>query len=383
MESGGDVVRVMTVHGAKGLEAPIVILPDTISGGRQGGMLIPAEAGRVAGTGAGGNLPELTLWPGAKAQDDRVARAARAAADARERAERRRLLYVALTRAEDWLILCGANQKRRPQDSWYDMLEAGMARCPGVRRLPSPAGAGEMLRFETGTPPALPVPGAEAPAPVAVAPPPLPAWLGPAPREARPLRPSPSSLAPAVPHGGAGVGREAALRFGLAVHLLLERLADGPAATRPALADRLLADGFADLPPELRAQAMAEAERVLAMPEAAALFGPGTLAEVGVVMPGPEGTRMTGRIDRLVVHPAEVLIVDIKTDRVPPAGPEAVPAGYVAQLGAYRAAIAAAWPDRAVSTALLWTARPMLMPINHQLTVDAFHASLAGYAPVC
>ena len=236
-----------------------------------------------------------------------------------------------------------------------------------------------MQRFEAGT---APVPVREAAAPAQMALPLLPAWLGPAPREARPLRLSPSGLAPAEPRGGAGMGREVALRFGLAVHLLLERLADRPAEARPALADRLLTDGFADLSPELRAQAMAEAERVLAMPEAATIFGPGTLAEVGVVMPGPEGTRMTGRVDRLVIGPAEVLIVDIKTDRVPPPGPEAVPAGYLAQLGAYRTAIAAAWPDRAVAAALLWTARPQLMRINRQLTADAFHASLTACAPV-
>ena len=382
MESGGDLVRVMTVHGAKGLEAPIVILPDTVSGGRQRSMLIPTAAATGAGTStasmAGGNLPDLTLWPGAKAEDDAVASAARAAAEARDRAERRRLLYVALTRAEDWLILCGANQRRASQDSWYAMLAAGMALCPGVRRLPSPTGTGEMLRFETGTPPASLV---DTPLPVAAAPPALPPWLGPAPREARPRRFSPSSLAPAQPHGGAGMGREAALGFGRAVHLLLERLACRPAALRIALADRLLADGFGDLSPEQRALARDEAERVLAMPEAVAVFGPGALAEVGVVMPGPDGTRMTGRIDRLVIGPAEVLIVDIKTDRVPPAGPEAVPAGYLAQLGAYEAGIAAAWPDRAIATALLWTAGPELMRINPQLTQSAFRASLDGCAP--
>ncbi len=364
MESGGDLVRVMTVHGAKGLEAPIVILPDTVSGGRQGNVLIPAAAT--------GNQPDLTLWPGKKTQDDRVARAGRDAAAARDAAERKRLLYVALTRAEDWLILCGANQKQKrgSSDSWYGMLADGMERCRVVERLPSPTGDGEMRRFETGTPPEPPgaapaggAPAGGAPVPGAGAPP-LPAWLGRAPREARPARLSPSGLVPVEPHGGAGVGREAALRFGRAVHLLLERLADRPAALRAGLAERLLADGFGDLAAAQRQLAWDEAARVLAMPEAAALFKPGTLAEVGVVIAGPGGTRMTGRIDRLAVGTTEVLIVDIKTDRMPPAAPEAVPAGYLAQLGAYRSAIAAAWPGRSIATALLWTARPELMRVN-------------------
>jgi ATP-dependent helicase/nuclease subunit A len=117
------------------------------------------------------------------------------------------------------------------------------------------------------------------------------------------------------------------------------------------------------------------------MPEAAVLFAPDTLAEVGVVIPGPGGTRMTGRIDRLVVGAGEVLVVDIKTDRVPADDPGSVPAGYLAQLGAYQAAIAAAWPDRPVAGALLWTARPALMRINPELTASAFRASLGNYAP--
>jgi ATP-dependent helicase/nuclease subunit A len=370
MEGGGDLVRVMTVHGAKGLEAPIVILPDTVSAARRGGPLLP--------TAPGGNKPELTLWPGAKADDDPVAGAARQAAEAREKAERKRLLYVALTRAEDWLILCGAGQKRRPADCWYDMLEAGMARCPGVTRHPSPTGAGELQRFESGL---APVPAVEAvPMPVAALPP-LPSWLGPAPAEARRPRWSPSALTPSEPHGGAGMGRDTALGFGRAVHLLLERLADQPPASRPMLAGRLLSAGFAELGGAERRLALAEAERVLAMPEAAALFGPQALAEVAVVTPGPAGTRMTGRIDRLVLGADEALIVDIKTDRVPAASPEAVPAGYLAQLGAYAAAISAAWPGRAVATALLWTARPVLMRINPRLTQTAFRASLSAYAP--
>ncbi len=371
MEGGGDLVRVMTVHGAKGLEAPIVIVPDTVSAGRRGGPLVA--------TAAGGNLPELTLWPGAKADDDLVAGAARQAAEARERAERKRLLYVALTRAEDWLILCGAGQKRQHQEGWYDLLEAGMARCPGVTRLPSPTGAGEMLRFESGTPP---VPLADIPELAATGPIALPAWLGPAPREARPPRLSPSALAPSEPHGGAGIGREAALALGRAVHLLLERLADRPAAARATLADRLLASGFADLTQDQRRLAIAEAERVLALPEAAAIFGPQALAEVAVVMPGPGGTRMTGRIDRLVAGEEEALIVDIKTDRVPPARPDAVPMAYLAQLGAYAAAIAAAYPRRAIGTALLWTAGPSVMRINPELTQSAFHDSLSACPPL-
>ena len=368
MESGSDIVRVMTVHGAKGLEAPVVILPDTISGGspNRGPMLLPASAR--------GNAPGLTLWLGAKGDDDPVSAAARAEAEARERAERRRLLYVALTRAEDWLILCGAGLRSKPQDTWYGMLAAGMAALPGVERLPSPTGVGEMLRYETGP---VPVAQADAPAPMTGPAPELPRWLSPAPAEARRPRASPSALAPSESHGGAGIGRELALAIGNAVHLLLERLPAYPAERHEALAARLLARGVPKLAEEHRRAAWDEAARVLASREAATVFGPDSLAEVAAAMPGPGGLRMTGRIDRLVVGPDEILIVDFKTDRAPPATASEVPRGYLAQLGAYRAAVSAAFPGRPVAAALLWTAGPRLMRLDHRLIELAFREGMA------
>jgi ATP-dependent helicase/nuclease subunit A len=180
-----------------------------------------------------------------------------------------------------------------------------------------------------------------------------------------------------VPHGGAGVGRELALAIGSAVHLLLERLPAYPAERHEALAARLLAHGFPGLADEHRRAAWNEAARVLAMPEAASVFGPGSLAEVAAAMPGPGGLRMTGRLDRLVVGPDEVVIVDFKTDRAPPPSAAEVPRGYLAQLGAYRAAVSAAFPGRPVTAALLWTAGPRLMRLDHRLIELAFRDSMA------
>ncbi len=366
----GDHVRVMTVHGAKGLEAPVVILPDTISGGRPGGgpMLFPAVAG--------GNLPALTLWAGAKAEDDRITAAARADAETRDKAERKRLLYVALTRAEDWLILCGAALRTKPKGTWYEMLAEGMDVVEATK-LPSPTGAGEMRRFETGP---LPQPvgvSAQAAAPAESA---LPAWLAAAPREPRRPGHSPSSLALAEEslHGGAGVGRALALRLGSAVHRLLERLPDHPEGRREALAGRLLTHEFADLDGEHRRAAWAEAAAVMAMAEAESVFGGESLAEVAAAIPGPGGIRMTGRIDRLVVAAEEVLIVDFKTDRVPPASAADVSHGYLAQLGAYRAAMRTAFPGRSVGAALLWTTGPALMRLDPAALDGAYGESLVA-----
>ena len=373
MEGGADMVRVMTVHGAKGLEAPVVILPDTISGGRPRGgpLLLPAPAGD--------NRPELMLWLGAKGDDDPLAAAARAEAEAREKAERKRLLYVALTRAEDWLILCGAGLRRQPADTWHAMLSAGMERLPGISTLPSPTGEGDMLRFETGTPPVPEAMDAGGVTPPVME---LPAWLAPAPVEIRRQRQSPSALAEDEARGGAGLGRELALAIGSAVHLLLEHLPEHPAGAHEALGNKLLAHHFPLLAETHRRMAMEEATSVLAMEEAALIFGPDSLAEATATMGGPDGRRMIGRIDRLVIGADRVLIVDFKTDRAPPEAPEQVSAGYLAQLGAYRAAIAAAFPGRRIETALLWTARCELMKIDSKLVERNFQKVL-GHVSDC
>lgn len=373
MESGADMVRVMTVHGAKGLEAPVVILPDMISGGRprSGPLLLPAP-GRD-------NAPELMLWLGAKGDDDTLAAAARAEAEALDAAERKRLLYVALTRAEDWLILCGAGLRRTPPDTWYAMCQAGMEVLPGIKSLPSPTGEGEMLRFETGTPPM-----SEATAEAAIAAPQIrmPAWLSPAPAEARRQRLSPSALGDGLAEGGAGIGRETALAIGSAVHLLLEYLPDHKAEDREALAARLLDHEFPALAEIHRQAVWEEAEAVMAMPEAGLIFGADTLAEAASTMPGPDGRRMIGRIDRLVIGPDRVLIIDFKTDRAPPEAPDQVSNTYLAQLGAYREAIASAFPEHRVEAALLWTARRELMRIDTQRIAEAYHAAL-GHVSDC
>jgi ATP-dependent helicase/nuclease subunit A len=146
---------------------------------------------------------------------------------------------------------------------------------------------------------------------------------------------------------------------------VLERLADAPGDGRAARAERLLAAEMPGLGPEGRAAAIAEAERVLTAPFAAAVFGPASLAEVAVAIPAPgEGEPpMLGRIDRLVLAPGRADIVDIKTDAAPPAGPGDVPAPYLAQLAAYSRAVAALYPGRAVRAQLLWTAGPALMTL--------------------
>ncbi len=369
MERGAGEIRVMTVHGAKGLEAPVVILPDT--------MAKPGGGGRpkLFPVGSTANQPPLMLWAAAKAEDDPLTRAARSKAEARDAAERKRLLYVALTRAEDWLILCGAGQESTKPGSWYEALQNGMAALGGGAEIPGPDGlAGPVLRRDDNPVPKTEL-GRDAPETeeraIATPRPATPHWLTGAPHEERAKRISPSGFGEHVEEGGAGPGRAMALTRGSAVHLLLEKLAGRSTHDREALAGRLLAREFSELPAEIASGVVAEALAVLDAPFAGEVFGMDSLAEAGMALNVPMLTpnRMLGRIDRLIIGPERVLVVDFKTDARPPASAKETPPGYLAQLACYRIALAALYPDHVVDTAILWTAGPALMPLDRE-TLD-------------
>ena len=343
MEKGTGEVRVMTVHGAKGLEAPIVILPDTMAkpgAGNRGPLLLPAAGA--------GNAGDLMLWAGPRDQDDAVTADARAAHEQRQRDERRRLLYVALTRAEDWLILAGAGASKNVGGTWYEMLSAAMERVPS-RELPGPAGLAQ--RFETG-PPGVGEPQQDkAQAPRGLVD--RPDWLAPAALEISPRGTAPSAHQ-SIPTGGAGMGREQALRYGTAVHTLLEH------GLREAAATRMLAQTFPDLS-VMHAQILSEIAEVHAMPEAAVLFGEGAIAETSLAIPGPYGVPVIGRADRIASVDGAIWVVDFKTDRNAAESIEDIPRGYVEQIEAYASALRATWPTIPVRAGIFWTSQPRLM----------------------
>ena len=352
-----DEVRVLTCHGAKGLEAPIVFIADA--------CFVPDFKDRLLWLEAEG----LPLWRmGAKSRDA-LTDAANARARTRQLQEQRRLLYVALTRARERLIVTGWQRKNPSEPTWYDLVAAGMRRLGAVRvpaRL-APDLAGESLCHGT-----LPARGPAqlrlALAPKAPDPPPPPAWLRqPAPAEpatAAALSPSrafedeaPAATSPTL---GAAAGR---FRRGRLIHRLLQSLPERPPAERaPALA-RYLAEPSLGLAEAERADIAAEVLAVLAMPAIAPLFGPDARAEVplvGVV----GGQAILGQVDRLAVTRDAVLLLDYKTNRAPPLAPADVPRGYLRQMAAYQALLEAIWPERPVRCALLWTEGPRLMALD-------------------
>ncbi|MGX9966618.1 double-strand break repair helicase AddA [Roseomonas sp. F4] len=370
-EAAGDAVRIMTVHGAKGLQAPVVILPDTVGSGRDSTEVrwVESEAS-----------PPLPLWAPNKDHHAPAFTALLAEEKAARAAEEHRLLYVALTRAEDRLLVCGWQRRRPktrdlPEGCWYDLIAQGFGRL-GAAELPmgefgAPADcgfAGTTLRRVETPQEAPPRPdGRDAPPPAAAD---LPDWA----RRPAPLEVVVDALAPsavpgentegpaAAPHGAADpTGRR--FRRGRLVHALLQHLPDRPPAEREQAAKAFLARRGQGLAEEEQAATLVEVMALLSAPNFAEAFGPKALAEAPIA--GRVGDRLvSGQVDRLLVTPDRVLVLDYKTNRPPPAEAAQVPALYLRQMAAYRAVLAQAFPDRPIECALVWTfgARFMRIP---------------------
>jgi ATP-dependent helicase/nuclease subunit A len=359
-----DEVRIMTVHGAKGLEAPIVILADT--------MQKPTEFDRLLWPDDGWG----PIWvPRARHADATATRLKRTPETARDR-EYRRLLYVAMTRAADRLYVVGwPSRKAEPPDCWYRLVEAGLRACAGAQRV---AFDFARLGFATwrGDGWRLAVPQS-APPPEAVAPraqeigrrDDFPRWVreppAPEPATARPLAPSRPEAAPPV---RSPLGDDDGRQFlrGRLIHRLLQTLPALPADRRAAAGRRFLARGHLGLSAAEQRTWLAETLAVLDDPTVAPLFGPGSQAEVPVVG-RLGGVVVAGQIDRLAVTANAVLILDYKTNRPPPTRVADVAPVYLAQLATYRALVRRIYPDRPVEAALLWTDGPRLMAIPGDL----------------
>lgn len=366
MESGGRQVRVMTVHGAKGLEAPIVLLPDTADRDNR------LRAELLDG-------PHV-YW---KASGDENAGPVQEKIDAlkeREAQERERLLYVAMTRAERWLIIAAAGKMSETGDNWYSQIETAM-KATGAE--PHSFDFGKGLRLEYGE-----WSGSEWEAGTAeTAPPPkLPDWLEhPAPIPAplpKPLSPSDLGGAKALP-GEAGQDEEAALRHGRRIHTLLEFLPAHDVTRWADVSAQLLCNG-PDACTDAEAEApLAEVHKVLTSPALTHLFAPDALAEVplSASLPELDGRRIMGIVDRLIVRPDHVLAIDFKTNATVPASPDEVPDGLLRQMGAYAAALAQIYPGRKIETALLWTRTADLMPLPHDLVMNALMTTQMLDAP--
>ncbi len=359
MDSATNRIRVMTVHGSKGLEAPIVIMPDT------GKRLIKTDAPIVP-------VGDTALWNMSSDSAPAPLASARETLAEAQAAERLRLLYVAMTRAEKWLIVAAAGDLGKDGKSWYDTVRAAMVASDAM---PCQFDGGVGLRLDHGNwagtvsdltemfePPKGEVPTFL----TSTAPKPSPAQHA----------LSPSDLGGAKALGGEqGLDQEAAMQRGTWLHLLLEHLPSHPRSEWPEVATSLLQDDLVEMQDGQFQDLLTEATQTLIKPDLAWLFDPSALAEVPVTADlGPN--RLHGIIDRLVIQDACVWAIDFKTNATVPNSVQTTPDGILRQMGAYTHALEQIF-DLPIRTAVLWTATAELMELPHDLVTKSLAST--GY----
>ena len=360
LDDAGDRIRAMTVHGAKGLESPIVILPDTARRTLQLRQEI-----LTLGNGQ-------AVWKLRESLQPDIMRNAVTELRRRQEEEAMRLYYVAATRAETWLIVCAAGKTGEGDDSWHGIAETALGSL-GAVGIETPVGEG--LRHESGDWAKGAIEGASAGPEKRPA---LPEWARK--RAERPggtqLALSPSRLGGAKAIAGEG-GREgpAAMALGQQVHRLLECLPAMPEERWSGAAASLLR-GMDDGPLQV-GEALEHAERVLRDPELAWLFAEDVMVErdLTATLPGLGGRRVHGAVDRLLVSPDRVLAGDLKTNATIPESATEVPVGLLRQMGAYLEALEAIYGDRPAEVAILWTAGPKYMPLPREIALAALRAA--------
>lgn len=340
MDSAGDRIRVMTVHGAKGLEAPIVILPDTTKRKREVRSDLLVSDGTV-------------FWkPKAKAMPQALRDVQEDMLDAQDR-ERRRLLYVAITRAENWLIVAAAGEDAKNEGSWHTAISDVMDHLDSVT---VDAGFGPIKRFSTLDWDAGPIKTVARQAAQKTPTPEFSDVLPDIVEKSKPL--SPSDL------GGAKIltgethtdASDMALAWGRLVHLLLEHLPQTDRENWRVTANGLIKNQpDAGLIPDMKAL-VDEAIETLSHPDFSWIWKDG-LNEVPIsaTLSTLGDQRIFGIIDRLIVRENDVIAIDYKTNRAVPDAPNETPDGLVRQMAAYRDALRLVYPSHSIRLLLLWT----------------------------
>jgi ATP-dependent helicase/nuclease subunit A len=354
-------VRVMTIHGAKGLQAPIIFLPDTFQ--------VPMKGSALLWPQNSDGKDQAVLWPARQGLYEEVCQSEHEIISRRRDQEYKRLLYVAMTRAEDRLYICGWQTKNKPPEHcWYNIIQRGLSEIcdeftdPYLKEAGETAssqvlrlicrqnaeivGAGQVLDSHFKN---------------------LPKWAFNFPAD-DPL--PPTILTPSKPNEGEPVvlsplqsGDDDKFKRGQIIHKLLQTLPDLAPEKRKRIISAFLGRKILGLSPIQREEITNEILSVINDPDFSPVFGPGSRAEVpltGMI----DGQIISAQLDRLVVRENEVLVVDFKTNRPPPTSSEQVAEIYLRQMAMYRVALQNIYPDRRIKCALLWTVGAYLMELE-------------------
>ncbi|MXZ51420.1 MAG: double-strand break repair helicase AddA [Rhodobacteraceae bacterium] len=375
-EQQQDEIRVMSVHGAKGLESPIVILPDTRSLYNHGNVIVPC---------AEDNFP---LWSTKPEITEPVANGLKKI-ESEDWKEYLRLLYVAMTRAESRLIICGAQTRKDLPKSeeqikdWYEMIYWVMSRNMNEAFHDFSADLNEdmtnkygyMLRSEN-----WPMETDQEPDVQKIEDITLPHWVEKIPVWETPgkLSESPSNLGGDKVVSGeidTEATSDSALLKGNVIHLLLEHLPNIPRTEWEIRGKQLIDLKYPDIVTRDRSEWIANSIAILENPDLKFLFDTSetNLEEVAITAEIPEldNKPIFGYIDRLVIADDHVLAVDFKTNRLVPANVDETPEGLLRQMGAYHRALEKIYPDKKIKTAILWTQTGELSKLPEELTLNA------------
>ncbi|HYW16256.1 MAG TPA: double-strand break repair helicase AddA [Allosphingosinicella sp.] len=371
-----DAVRVMTVHGSKGLQSPVVILADACADpDRRGG----GPQANFATLSLEPEGPTIPIFRPRKEELAEPIASQLAASDRREREEHWRLLYVALTRAEERLYIGGAlgpaDRRGPPPASWWTALDSALLGL-GAEWQDDPHWGrarrfGDPESFTRAAPRQTLAKGL------------LPDWIRrPAPVEARPPRPlAPSALGEDdVSDPPPSPAMRVAAQRGRLLHALFERLPEVPREERAERAQLWLERSAGIDDAELRRSLVEDACRLIADPAHAELFGPGALAEAPIAAVVGEGVVVSGSVDRLLVRADRILVADFKTGRRAPASLDAIPVPHLRQMAAYVEALKVIFPGRPIAAMLLYTATPILFDLPEAL-LDTYRPVLEPASP--
>ncbi|MFP3873794.1 MAG: UvrD-helicase domain-containing protein [Thiohalophilus sp.] len=338
-------VRIMTIHGAKGLEAPVVFLIDSARAeprakAHEALVEWPANAPR----------PVHFLLRPAKGWQDPLSEAVIERAEHAARREEANLLYVALTRARQRLYISGSLPKRDETTSWYQQIAGAFDRQPD--EIDSPQ------TLVTRNRPPAPVTPTPAPAAEVTA--------EPDPRLHRPLTLAvgDAALAPSQQdEPGDGITDEDGRTRGIVIHRCLEWLCQEPALSRDTALRRLAGEADA----AQLARWWDEAQAVFSAPQLDSVFRPAAGVDCRNELPllyRQAGRTISGVIDRLLIEPGRLHLIDYKTHRAALADPAAVAAGYEQQMRLYAEGLRQLWPDHELRISLLFTAAAQLWPMR-------------------